>query len=451
MNEEFKRVFHNIISNGRYLFIEMKEITCEELEKIIKKQPAAFLCGNGFSVNFDDDFANIYGRLYEAHKILIRNGKYDVKANSSFSKVFIDNYKNVCKYVYALKQKDIEEIFVSGVCFAESIINNAELVEEINREGYIHQLVFGKSELNLVESIAIVGNKYGYKSVNIEYWSILIYMFFVIVATDSDKYEFPRSNAFITLIKVGNINKNMLIPDTDNIYQFVLSNGFNTYYRMLFAAAILCNGKAIIFSELRNLKNLKLDRIRDFLGKYKVLLTLNYDHILENVSAQPIQHIHGEYVQNLKEYVYYQSLGVELNSKLYVSFSDILIGDYFTNKTFAGVVNAMNKHSINKEVPNIVKVVGNCMEEHQIEVIVIFGMNIDNDQHIIRDVMIQLSDMASKNVKIVYCYFTEEDRKVFNDQYKAAITFSKDVSKRVKKIELLYIKTQNILEAYFIR
>ena len=182
-----------------------------------------------------------------------------------------------------------------------------------------------------------------------------------------------------------------------------------------------------------------------------MLLTLNYDHILENVSTQPIQHIHGEYVLNLKEYVYYQSLGVELNSKLYVSFSDILIGDYFTNKTFAGVINAMNKHSINKEVPNIVRVVGNCIEENEIEVIVIFGMNIDNDQHIIRDVMIQLSDMASKNGKIVYCYFTEEDREAFNNQYKAAITFSKDVSQRVKEIELLYIKTHNILDEYFIK
>lgn len=427
----------------------MKEITYRELEKIVQKQPAAFLCGNGFSINFDSDFANIYDRLYEAHKLLIQSGKYDVKANNSFSKVFKDNYKSVCKYVYTYKQKNIEQIFMSGVCFAESIIKDVELIEKLNSNGYIHKLVFGKTELDLVESIAGVGNKRGYRAVNIEYWSILIYMFFAINSLSNEKYEFLKNNEFITLIKVGNINKNKLVPETDDIHQFALSNGFNTYYRMLFATAILCNGKALNFSGLRNLYNLKLDEIRSFLDKYKVLMTLNYDHILENMSSRPVQHIHGQYVQNKKEYVYYQSLGVDLNLETYISFSDILIGDYFTNKTFAGMINAMNKNPINKKVPNIVKIVGNCMEKNEIEVVVIFGMNIDNDQHIIRDVMLRFSDMPSKDVKIVYCYFTEEDRDVFNEQYEASITFRKDVSYRVKQTELLYIKTHDILQAYF--
>lgn len=427
----------------------MKEITCKELEKIVQKQPAAFLCGNGFSINFDSDFANIYDRLYEAHKLLIQSGKYDVKANNSFNKIFKDNYKSVRKYVYTYKQKDIEKIFVSGVCFAESIIKDVELIEKLNSNGYIHKLVFGKTELDLLESIASVGNKRGYRAVNIEYWSILIYMFFAINSLNNEKYEFPTNNEFINLIKAGNINKNKLVPETDDIHQFALSNGFNTYYRMLFAIAILCNGKALNFSDLRNLYNLKLNEIRNFLDKYKILMTLNYDHILENMSSRSVQHIHGQYVQNKKEYVYYQSLGVDLNLETYISFSDILIGDYFTNKTFAGMINAMNKNPINKNVPNIVKIVGNCMEKNEIEVMVIFGMNIDNDQHIVRDVMLRFGNMPSKDVKIVYCYFTEEDRDIFNEQYEASITFRKDVSYRVKQTELLYIKTQDILQAYF--
>ena len=66
-------------------------------------------------------------------------------------------------------------------------------------------------------------------------------MFFAINSLDNEKYEFPKNNDFITLIKVGNINKNKLVPETDDIHQFALSNDFNTYYRMLFATAILCN------------------------------------------------------------------------------------------------------------------------------------------------------------------------------------------------------------------
>ena len=121
------------------------------------------------------------------------------------------------------------------------------------------------------------------------------------------------------------------------------------------------------------------------------------------------------------------------------------------NKTFAGIVNVMNKKTINKKIANIVKIVSNCMEKDEIEVVVIFGMNIDNDQHIIRDIMLRFSDMPSKDVKIIYCYFTEEDRDTFNEQYEASITFRKDVSHKVKKTELLYIKTQDILQEYFIK
>lgn len=429
----------------------MREITNKELENIVLKQPSAFLCGNGFSINFDNDFANIYDRLYEAHKLLLYSGKYDVKANNLFKKVFKDNYKNVCKYVYTYEQKDLEKVFLSGIDFAESVIKNDYLIKKLNEMGYIHKLVFGKSELDLVESIARVGKKGGYKFVNIEYWPILIYMFFAINEIDCEKYAFPPNNEFIYLIKVGYINKNKIVTKTDDIHQFALSNGFNTYYRMLFSAAVLINGKAVKFSKLSNLSNLKLDKIKNFLDNFKILLTLNYDHILENISTRPVQHIHGQYVFNEKEYVYYQSLGVELDFETYVSFSDILIGDYFTNKTFAGLVNVMNKNPVNKRIANLVKIVGNCMEKDKVEVVVIFGMNIDNDQHIIRDIMLRFSDMSLKNVKIIYCYFTEEDRNTFNEQYESSITFRKDISYRVQETELLYIKTQDILDEYFVK
>lgn len=54
--------------------------------------------------------------------------------------------------------------------------------------------------------------------------------------------------------------------------------------------------------------------------------------------------------------------------------------------------------------------------------------------------MLKYSDMLSKDFKIVYCYCTEENRDVIIEQYKATIPFRKDVSYRVKHIELLFIK-----------
>ena len=59
--------------------------------------------------------------------------------------------------------------------------------------------------------------------------------------------------------------------------------------------------------------------------------------------------------------------------------------------------------------------------------------------------------MLSKDFKIVYCYFTEENRDVFIEQYMATIPFRKDVSYRVKHIELLFIKMWDILLAYYIK
>lgn len=83
----------------------MREITNKELENIVLKQPSAFLCGNGLSINFDNDFINIYDRLYEAHKLLLHSGKYDVKANNLFKKVLRIIIKmSVSMYIHISKK-----------------------------------------------------------------------------------------------------------------------------------------------------------------------------------------------------------------------------------------------------------------------------------------------------------------------------------------------------------
>ncbi|WP_161783093.1 hypothetical protein [Pontibacillus yanchengensis] len=65
-----------------------------------------------------------------------------------------------------------------------------------------------------------------------------------------------------------------------------------------------------------------------------MLISLNYDRIIEEVSGgRKVEHMHGEFVVDKEEYVYNQSLGVRIGDK-YISFSDILIGDYFVFKSF---------------------------------------------------------------------------------------------------------------------
>lgn len=423
------------------------ELNSKELNQIICENTAMFLCGNGFSINFDKDFSNIYDRLFEAHKSLMRNGKYEANGGS-LGKIFKDNYNNVCKYVNAFKQKNLDEFFESGVIFAEDIIKNKDLMNELQNSKYIHKLTFGTSELDIVRSIAEVGRSRGYKAVNIEYWSLLIYMYFTIRRL-RDLYVFPSNNLFITLIKIGSINQGRLVPGEEDIYQYIMSNGLNTYYRMLFATAIWNNGKAVDFEELQDIEKLNVPKIRGFLNQFKVLITLNYDHIIENIVGYPIQHIHGEFIEGKKEFVYFQSLGWKSDKERYVSYSDILIGDYYINKTFAAQVSYMNKNPRNKKIVNITRTVGKYIQEKQTNVIVIFGMNINNDQHIIRDVMLGLEEIAEKNPKIIYCYYNELDKIDFEKQYVSAITFSEEVNQKVRKIEVEYIKTEEVLDKYF--
>lgn len=105
---------------------------------------------------------------------------------------------------------------------------------------------------------------------------------------------------------------------------------------------------------------------------------MNYDHIIENIVNHPIQHIHGEFVEGKKEFVYFQSMGWESDEKRYISYSDILIGDYYNNKTFAAQVSYMNKDPRNKRIMNITQTVGKYIREMRANVIVIFGMSINN-------------------------------------------------------------------------
>lgn len=431
----------------------MEEILCSELETMLNNKNIAFLCGNGFSINFDKSFGNICDRLHIAHKTLIKNCKFKINANKLFKGIYNDNYKSVLTYVRNYNENNFDSLFLDGISFAESIIDNKVLIEKMMESGGIHELVFGKSELDLIASIVDVGKIKGYKNVNIEYWTVLIYIYYLITIINCDEYTLPKGNEFITLIRLGDVNTNKLFPQPISEVQYTtmrtLSNGFNTYYRMLFCIAILDNGKALNLDNLENIHNIDCDKLKNFLNRFAVQMTLNYDHILEEICKKDIIHMHGEYVKNKEEFVYYQSLGVQMDESTYVSFSDILLGDYFVNKTYALVTYAGNDNPMNKKVKNTSDIMRRVINDYGIDSFFIFGMNIDNDQHILRNMMLELQEKELVKPSIIYCYFTEYDRENFEQQYNRCITFRNDVSERVKNIEVKFIKTQDILTKYF--
>ncbi|SMG55294.1 hypothetical protein [Paenibacillus aquistagni] len=425
----------------------MKELSIFEFINQCVTNSSALICGNGFSMNFDDDFGNIYDRLYASHKELVHNSEYEVKSNKKFTKKCLDNYKGVIQHLRNISESNLHKVFADGLIFAESIKNNKQLIDDLRKKGYITELVFGISQIDIVNQMCDVGMKKGIRYVNIEFWTILIYFYFAIKKLSPQYYSFPSNNLFLTVVNTGDRSKILLISDEDDIYQSILFNGFSTYYRLLFSIAIFSKGKALELNKLENIANLDIEKIKDFLMMFGSLISLNYDKIMENIAGTSVEHFHGQFIRN-KEYVYYQSLGLNYD-KGYISFSDLMLGDYFTFKTLLPVINNLSRGGINKDSLRFSDKMDNLIKNNSINNVVIFGMNIENDQHVLRNLMLGFYNARQQAPHIIYCYFTNEEKESFKQQFDAVITFSKEVSEYACNIDVSFIKTQDLLKEYF--
>ncbi len=426
----------------------MSEINIFEFNEHIEKNKTAFLCGNGFSMNFDSDFGSIYNNLINSHRAVIHNSIFDVKSNKAFTRKCNENFKSIKQYLRNISEDTLYKIFDDALFFAETINGNSKLIGEMFDKKLITKLVFGLSQIDIVDRICEVGRSKGIKFVNIEHWTILIYFYFAIKQLNPSYYEFPNNNSFLTILKVGDKSNVRLLPKKDQLQESVIFNGFTTYYRFLFSIAIFSNGKAFDLSTLSNINNLELEKLKKFLHKFNLLLSLNYDKILENVVNKPVEHFHGEFVKDKSEYVYSQSYGYKYD-KGYVSFSDILIGDYFTFKSFLPVVHNLSKNSFEKKLQHFSKKMDMLIQKNSIKSVVIFGMNIENDQHVLRNLMLAFFHSQQQDPHIIYCYFNTKEKEDFEEQFKAVITFREDVSEYARNISVSFIKTQEVLKQHF--
>ncbi|CAM4051239.1 MULTISPECIES: hypothetical protein [Bacillus cereus group] len=401
-------------------------------------------------MNFDSDFGNIYDCLYDGHKGLLMNSEYKVNAkNRAFIKMFNDNYKNVVRHLKYISKEQFYKIFDDAYIFANSIKDNDRLISDLDENGLITKLVFSVSQKTILEQICAVGKDKGLSYVNIEHWTILIYFYFAIQRINHSYYKFPEDNSFIEVIKVGN-KYSASITSRDYGEEDVLFNGFSTYLRMLFSIVIFAKGKAVDISKLNKINQIDLKKLKEFLRNFNILASLNYDHLMEKITEREVEHFHGEFVKNKKEYVYHQSFGLHYTNG-YASFSDVLIGDYFLFKSVFPVI--WNLASKKTHTGKNIEVFGQRSERiikgNSINAIVIFGMNIENDQHVLRNIMSSFYFAEIQNSNIVYCYFNAQERDDFEKQYDAVITFDEELSRYARNIEVNYIKTQDILNAYF--
>lgn len=424
----------------------MKIINIKELKKILNDNKVALLCGNGFSMNFDSRYRNIYSHYFSSHKALIRNHNYKVIGNSAFKKVLKNNFNSVIKYMYSISENEFYKIFDDALEFAKSIKTNERLCELLVSKSIVGNLVFGAGQLVLVNSICDTSASKGIEFVNIEHWTILVYFYYALKDIDSQIYSFPNNNRFLTIIKLGDSYSSLINNQLDYNGKSLI-NGFLTYYRFLVAQTVLNGGKSITGNELDNIHSINIDSVRDFISYFKVVITTNYDHLIERITSRSVIHLHGKFVKNCTEYVFNQSLSTVVDG-IEVSFSDMTIGDYFLLKTFLPVTNNLMKGQ-NKKIHLLDKQFSNIISDSFVNVLLLFGLNIENDQHILRHYLLELFNRKVQNPQIIYCYFLDGEKNAFNDMFYKVITFRDDVNEYCKKISVIFVNTKDILKEYF--
>ena len=111
-----------------------REISLNYFNELIDKNKSMFLCGNGFSMNFDSDFGNIFDRLYDGHKELLINSEYKVNAkNKAFNKKCNGNYRSVLKHLKYIRKEELHKLFEDAYIFARSINDNNKLLTDLDK------------------------------------------------------------------------------------------------------------------------------------------------------------------------------------------------------------------------------------------------------------------------------------------------------------------------------
>ena len=279
-------------------------------------------------------------------------------------------------------------------------------------------------------------------------------MYYVINCINPSYYEFPQNNLFLDFIKEGNYNKVNLLPINETAKSIccfeTIVNGFNNFYKFMFLASIFGDGKAIDISKLNKVNQLSTDKLNFFLNKFKSLMTLNYDYILENLTGREVDHLHGKFiVSNDREYVYNQSSRLKYENQ-YISFSDIIIGDYFINKNMVSIINNLNSgRNINKKIKSESYILEENFKNNKIETVVLFGLNINDDETSMRSIILALEKARIIEPKIIYCYFEDVQATEFKEKYDKLNIFGKELTDYGANIEIKLIKTQEILDEYF--
>ena len=390
--------------------------------------------------------------MYKTHCHLKLNECYDIVSNEKYKTALRENYNATKKVIKRINNETtFFSLFSDAVAFVSSITENESVVLWLNDNGYNSKLTFGLAHNDLVYSIVEQAKTNGVMYVNYEYWTVLSYYILALKNAPQEIYSFDTNNVFISATLAGS-NYSLLNEQLNgtNIYLETAINGMYTYLRFLFTANILLNGKSYDVVQLSNWKRYDINNVFSFLLNFDHLMTTNYDMLLEKITKRQVSHLHGYYSKKKKR-VLSQSLGVFYNLVRY-DLSTAVIGDYFLSKSFLQIVSKIAaKQPQNSNIEIYGDILKRVIEENRTEIIVIFGLNMDNDFRILRDIQIYLEAAKIKSPDIVYCYFNENDKNSFINGYDACITYSKELCDYIRNnIKVSVLDSKQLIEKVFV-
>lgn len=426
-----------------------EEMSYDELIQIVDNHKCAFLCGNGLSINFDEGYlvGKLTERLFETHCHLFDNISFEVCADEKYNSFLKENFQGTFDVLEQIKsRKDFDRFYSSALEFAKSVANSKKVMNWLKQNGYNIELVFGLSIFSLLETLVAQADEDGVFNVNYEYLTILIYFVIALRKAPQELYRLDITNLFVQAVLRGCKYEFTNLKGSSAALSNVAISGMFAYYRFLFASNILMNGKSYDVKRLQHWNDVDRQAFKKFLNRFDYVMTTNYDKILENITNQPIYHLHGQFSLE-RNVVLNQSLGVKCGRTIY-DISSIIIGDYFLSKSLLpNSANLAMTRGNNSKYYSYSNILEKVIKFEHTEAVVILGLNIENDYHILRELQVFLESGGVKCPQIIYCYFTEADKDSFLDVYDKCITYSDEVSQFVRNnIGVYVVKTPDVLK-----
>lgn len=433
-----------------------EQISYNDFVKEIANNKSTFLCGNGFSINFDRKFSpsGLSSSLYSTHCHLKSFQHYDVMANNNYKEMMLNNYKCTISVINEIStESDFVAFFYDAVNFAHAIVDDLTVLNWLEENNYNLKMTFGLQQLDLVKEIVFQADNYGALSVNYEYWTVLIYYALALKNAPVDIFVLDVNNKFVKAVLAGNSISQKRPNSINNgmeIFGEVVTNGMHIYLRLLFSSNILLCGDSVNVQKLENWNLYSIDTVDNFLANFDYLMTTNYDLLLEKITQRNVYHLHGGYTTDKKR-VLYESLGVTYNGVRY-DLSTIIVGDYFLAKSFYQITAKLaSKNMINSQIQIYADMIKEIVCDGKSNVVVIFGLGVDNDYHILRDIQVQLEAGNTNNPHIIYCYYSDQDKNKFIESYQKCITYSNQLSEYVKnEISVSVIDSKEIIDKLFV-